>query len=71
VQKYVPGYKLVNGPVFDGHRISIYMEVEGLGDYLPKYAGNLDIMTAAAARTAEMFAEEIIAGKLVLASVQA
>ena len=63
VQKYVPGYKLVNGPVIDGNRVSIYMEVEGLGDYLPKYAGNLDIMTAAAARTAEMFAEEILAGR--------
>jgi acetaldehyde/propanal dehydrogenase len=62
VQKYVPGYKLVNGPVFDGKRVSSYLEVEGLGDYLPKYAGNLDIMTAAAARTAEMFAEEILAG---------
>jgi len=67
VQKYVPGYKLVNGPVIDGNRVSIFMEVEGLGDYLPKYAGNLDIMTAAAARTAEMFAEEILAGKLTLA----
>jgi acetaldehyde/propanal dehydrogenase len=66
VQKYVPGYKLVNGPVFDGNRVSVFLEVEGLGDYLPKYAGNLDIMTAAAARTAEMFAEEIIAGKLTL-----
>jgi acetaldehyde/propanal dehydrogenase len=62
VQKYVPGYKLVNGPVFDGKRVSVFMEVEGLGDYLPKYAGNLDIMTAAAARTAEMFAEEILSG---------
>lgn len=59
VQKYVPGYQLVNGPVFDGNRVSIFMEVEGLGDYLPKYAGNLDIMTAAAARTAEMFAEKL------------
>ena len=66
VQKYVPGYKLVNGPVFDGNRVSVFLEVEGLGDYLPKYAGNLDIMTAAAARTAEMFAEEILAGKLIL-----
>ena len=66
VQKYVPGYKLVNGPVFDGQRVSVYMEVEGLGDYLPKYAGNLDIMTAAAARTAEMFAEEMLAGRLTL-----
>lgn len=59
VQRYVPGYRLKNGPVFDGNRVSIYMEVEGLGDYLPKYAGNLDIMTAAALCTAEMFAEEI------------
>ena len=66
VQQYVPGYKLVNGPVFDGNRVSIFMEVEGLGDYLPKYAGNLDIMTAAAARTAEMFAEEILKGELQL-----
>ncbi|WP_428424985.1 acetaldehyde dehydrogenase (acetylating) [Methylibium sp.] len=71
VQKYVPGYKLVNGPVFDGKRVSVFMEVEGLGDYLPKYAGNLDIMTAAAARTAEMFAEEMIAGTLKLEAVPA
>ncbi len=69
VKKYVPGYKLVNGPVFDGNRVSVFLEVEGLGDYLPKYAGNLDIMTAAAARTAEMFAEEILAGKLTLQAV--
>lgn len=69
VQKYVPGYRLVNGPVFDGKRVSVYLEVEGLGDYLPKYAGNLDIMTAAAARTAEMFAEEILAGSLKLKAV--
>ncbi|WP_037472979.1 acetaldehyde dehydrogenase (acetylating) [Simplicispira psychrophila] len=66
VQKYVPGYRLVNGPVFDGNRVSVFLEVEGLGDYLPKYAGNLDIMTAAAARTAEMFAEEILSGALTL-----
>ncbi|WP_334000897.1 acetaldehyde dehydrogenase (acetylating) [Burkholderia cepacia] len=69
VQRYVPGYRLVNGPVFDGNRVSIYLEVEGLGDYLPKYAGNLDIMTAAAARTAEMFAEELLAGRLALQPV--
>ena len=66
VQKYVPGYRMVNGPVFDGKRVSIFLEVEGLGDFLPKYSGNLDIMTAAAARTAEMFAEEILAGRLSL-----
>jgi acetaldehyde/propanal dehydrogenase len=60
VQKYVPGYRLVNGPVFDGNRISVFLEVEGLGDYLPKYSGNLDIMTAAATRTGEMFAREML-----------
>ena len=71
VQKYVPGYRLKNGPVFDDKRVSIYLEVEGLGDYLPNYAGNLDIMTAAALRTAEMFAQEIQAGTLHLAAVNA
>jgi len=71
VQKYVPGYRLVNGPVFDGKRVSVFLEVEGLGDYLPKYAGNLDIMTAAAARTAEMFAQEILAGSLTFEAVAA
>ncbi|NYT66283.1 acetaldehyde dehydrogenase (acetylating) [Alcaligenaceae bacterium] len=59
VQKYVPGYRLVNGPIFEDNRVSVYLEIEGLGDYLPKYSGNLDIMTAAAARTAEMFAEQM------------
>lgn len=64
VQKYVPGYTLKNGPVFDGNRVTIFMEVEGLGDFLPKYSGNLDIMTAAALRTAEMYAEAIANGDL-------
>jgi acetaldehyde/propanal dehydrogenase len=65
VQKYVPGYTLKNGPVFDGNKVSIYMEVAGLGDFLPRYAGNLDIMTAAGLRTAEMYAEQILAGTFV------
>jgi acetaldehyde/propanal dehydrogenase len=71
VQKYVPGYRLVNGPVFDGNRVSMFLQVEGLGDYLPKYAGNLDIMTAAALRTAELFAEEIANGTIELSAVGA
>ena len=66
VQRYVPGYRLVNGPVFDGRRVSIFLEVEGLGDFLPKYAGNLDIMTAAGLRTAEMLAEAVQTGKFAL-----
>ncbi len=61
VQRYVPGYRLVNGPVFEGNRVSIFMEVGGLGDFLPKYAGNLDIMTASATRTAELIAEQLLA----------
>ncbi|MCV2216018.1 MULTISPECIES: acetaldehyde dehydrogenase (acetylating) [unclassified Thauera] len=70
VQQYVPGYKLVNGPIYDGNKVSVFMEVAGLGDYLPRYAGNLDIMTAAATRTAEMFAEEILAGKIKLKATE-
>ncbi len=66
VQKYVPGYKLVNGPVFDDRKVTVFMEVEGLGDFLPKYAGNLDIMTAAGLRTAELFAEEAANGVIKL-----
>ncbi|WP_116473620.1 acetaldehyde dehydrogenase (acetylating) [Zobellella maritima] len=66
VQQYVPGYKLVNGPVFDGNKVSMFMEVAGLGDFLPTYAGNLDIMTAAALRTAELFAEEAASGAIQL-----
>ena len=60
VRHYVPGCRIKNGPIFDGHRVSIFLEIEGLGDYLPKYAGNLDIMTAAALRTGELFAQEFL-----------
>jgi acetaldehyde/propanal dehydrogenase len=65
VQQYVPGYTLKNGPVFDDRRVSVYLEVAGLGDYLPKYAGNLDIMTAAALRTGEMIAQQLHSGRFV------
>ena len=55
VQKYVPGFIMLNTPLFNGN---ISVQVEGLGDFLPKYSGNLDIMTAAGLRTAEMLAQQ-------------
>lgn len=60
MQKQVPGFRVKEGPVFDAKRVSIFVEVTGKGDYLPAYAGNLDIMTAAACRSAEIFAEQML-----------
>jgi acetaldehyde dehydrogenase len=60
VAAYVPGYRLLDEPQFDPAgehlRVGIFVEVEGSGDYLPSYAGNLDIMTAAATRVGEELA---------------
>jgi acetaldehyde dehydrogenase len=56
VAEYVPGYRLRTEPLFDEGRVSIFLEVEGAADYLPAYAGNLDIMTAAAVRVGEELA---------------
>lgn len=57
VAAYVPGYRLAADPVFDRGRVTVSLEVEGAGDHLPSYAGNLDIMTAAAVRLAEGLVE--------------
>lgn len=56
VQTYVPGYRLNGEPIINGNQMSIFIEVEGAGDYFPEYSGNLDIMTAAALKVSEEFA---------------
>ncbi len=68
IQKYVPGYHLKNEPVFDEQEtpwgrkriVILLIEVEGAGDFLPKYAGNLDIMTSAARGVGERFARHLL-----------
>ncbi len=57
IQSYVPGYRLRNEPIFEGNKVTVFIEVEGAGDYLPAYSGNLDIMTAAAVKVAEEIAK--------------
>nr|WP_206050991.1 acetaldehyde dehydrogenase (acetylating) [Nocardioides speluncae] len=68
VATYVPGYRLRAEPQFDVPtatsggmaRVAVFLEVEGAGDFLPPYSGNLDIMTAAATRVGEGFASKAV-----------
>lgn len=72
VQQYVPGCRLLNEPQFDepsvvnggNHVVTTFVEVEGAGDFLPPYAGNLDIMTAAATKVGEEIAKELLSAKV-------
>lgn len=60
LQKYVPGYHLRVPPVLDGDKITTIVQVEGQGDFLPAYSGNLDIINAAAVAAAEKIAERML-----------
>jgi len=68
VATFVPGYRLLSPPQFDGppgdRRVVVLLEVEGAGDHLPAYAGNLDIMTAAAVRVGEVLGEHLRAASV-------
>lgn len=65
VQSYVPGYRIRQEPIFDGQSVTVFIEVEGAGDYLPVYSGNLDIMTAASVKVAEEWAKHRVANVVV------
>jgi acetaldehyde dehydrogenase len=61
VQSYVPGYRLKVPPIIDGNKVTIMIEIEGAGDYLPVYSGNLDIETSCALAVGEMVAARLLA----------
>lgn len=60
IQIYVPGYELILGPIIENNRIVVMIRVKGLGDYLPQYAGNLDIINCAAIAMAEEYAKSFM-----------
>ncbi len=60
MQQYVPGYRLRAEPLYEDNQVTVMLEVEGAGDFLPKYSGNLDIMTAAALRVGEETARHLM-----------
>jgi acetaldehyde dehydrogenase len=57
IQSYVPGYRILVGPLVENDRIVVMVKVRGRGDYLPEYAGNLDIINCAAIAMAEEYAK--------------
>ena len=64
IRKYVPGYKIILGPILENDRIVVMARVRGLGDYLPSYAGNLDIINCAAINMAEAYASVFLKTEL-------
>jgi len=60
--QYVPGYKLRVPPVLEGDKVTTIVQIEGQGDFLPKYSRNLDIINAAAVAAGERIAEKLLKG---------
>ena len=60
LQTYIPGYELILEPMSENGRLAVMVRVRGLGDYLPSFAGNLDIINCAAIAAAEAFAKKIL-----------
>lgn len=60
MQQYVPGYQLRVPPLLDGDKVTVCVQVEGAGDFLPVYSGNLDIINAAAIAAAEKIADRLL-----------
>ncbi|MEI7615541.1 MAG: acetaldehyde dehydrogenase (acetylating) [Actinomycetota bacterium] len=64
IQAYVPGYQLRVPPLFDGNRVTTIIQVEGAGDFLPKYGGNLDIINSAAIAVGEKLAAKMLTDRI-------
>jgi len=62
IRKYVPGYRIVMEPTYENGRVTTTLQVEGMGDYLPAYSGNLDIITCAAIEVAKHYAGRKLGG---------
>lgn len=60
MQQYVPGYQLRVPPLLDGDKVTVNVQVQGAGDFLPVYSGNLDIINSAAIAAAEKIAQRLL-----------
>lgn len=60
IRHYIPGYEIIVAPKIDGGRVAVMVRVIGRGDYLPAYAGNLDIINCAAINVSERYAEKVL-----------